>query len=258
MRVGNPALRRMVKKCERGEYGIVGEAATYKGVYVKAAIFCAVTLVVAVLMEALMFHFYYGGDMEAALLTIGIVGGVSLIPLLIVALVIAFVPRTVKVLGFVYTALQGASLGVFASLCDLLYPGIALAALLGTIVVFLTSLVVHSVVKNRIGSKFMRCLIIFTVSMLVVQLIMAVVSLFTPISYTAYLWIQLGVSALCIIWATVMLLFDFQNIEYIVQTGADKSLEWNAAFCLVSTLIYLYFEILELLLRIASLFSKNN
>ncbi len=54
-----------------------------------------------------------------------------------------------------------------------------------------------------------------------------------------------------------MLFWDLQNIDYIVQSGADKKYEWNVAFSLVTTLIYMYVEILELLVRIMALFSRN-
>lgn len=54
-----------------------------------------------------------------------------------------------------------------------------------------------------------------------------------------------------------MLMWDMQNIDYLVKSGADKKYEWNVAFSLVTTLIYLYVEMLELLLRLVMLFGKN-
>ena len=94
-------------------------------------------------------------------------------------------------------------------------------------------------------------------SILAVQLVMFILSLTGIFNYTAYLWIQLIASALCIIWATVMLTWDLQNIDYLVQSGADKKYEWNLAFSLVTTLVYLYLEILELLLRLVALFGNK-
>ena len=167
-------------------------------------------------------------------------------------------PSTAKVLGCIYAVIQGGLLGLLATFVDMFYPGIAFAAFIGTAIVFLVALVVNSVFKVRISSRFVRGLMVALLSLVVVQLIMFVISLFGVFNYTQYMWLQIAISSLCIIWATVMLFWDLSNIDYIVQTGADKRYEWNVAFSLVTTLIYLYVEILELLVRFAALFSRRN
>ena len=54
-----------------------------------------------------------------------------------------------------------------------------------------------------------------------------------------------GIGALCLV-------ADFDFIERGVQRGAPKKLEWRAAFGLMVTLTWLYFEILKLLAKIAA------
>lgn len=257
MRLGNPVIRQYTKKAESGQLEGVGQRATYGGVYLKAALYAALTIVAAILADLLMLHFVVSGNVEA-LSIVGIAAAISFVPLLIISLVIAFVPSTVKVLGCVYAVLQGALLGFLAAIVDIFYPGIALAAFLGTAIVFLIAIVVNAVFKVRISSKFVRGLMVALFSLILVQFLMFMLSLFGAFSYTQYMWIQIAISALCIIWATVMLFWDLSNIDYIVQSGADKKYEWNVAFSLVTTLIYLYVEILELLLRLAALFSRRN
>lgn len=256
MRMGNPAIRRLVNRVQSGQLDQNARRATYGGVYLKAALYAFLTIVAAVAADLLMLHFVVSGDV-AALTTVGIAAAVSFIPLLIISLVIAFVPSTVKVLGCVYAILQGVLLGFVAALVDIFFPGIALAAFLGTAIVFLVAIVVNSVFKVRISSKFVRGLMVVLFSLIALQLLMFLLSLFGAFSYTQYMWIQIAISALCIIWATVMLFWDLSNIDYIVQSGADKKYEWNVAFSLVTTLIYLYIEILELLVRLAAIFSRN-
>lgn len=255
--MGNPAVRRIVNKTQNGDMLWESEKATYKGVYLKAAAYIAITVIAALLSEFLLYRAINNGQIEQALLVVGIAAAVSVIPMLIISLVIAFVPKTVKVLGFVYTVLQGAFIGLVSALADIVYPGIALAAFLGTVIVMAISLVLHNFLKVRIGNSFVRCLMVAGASLAALQLIMFLVSLTGFFNYTAYLWIQLAVSAFCVIWATVMLFWDFRNIDTVVQTGADKKYEWNVAFSLTTTLIYMYIEILELLLRIAMLFSRS-
>ncbi len=105
----------------------------------------------------------------------------------------------------------------------------------------------------------MRGLMVAFFSLIVVELIMWALTAFGVFSYesTALWWIQLAVSAVCVIWATIMLTWDLQNVDSLVKSGADKKYEWNVAFSLVTTLIYLYVEILELLLRLVMLFGNK-
>lgn len=257
MRLGNPILRSYTRRAESGSFAGYDGRATYKGVYLKAALYAAITIIAAVATEFLMLNFISTGN-AGALATIGIAASLCFVPLLIISFVIVFVPSTAKVLGFIYAALQGGLLGLLSTFADLYYPGIALAAFLGTAVVFLVALVVNSVCKVRISSGFVRGLMVALISLVTVQLLMYVISLFGVFSYTQYLWVQIGISSLCIVWATVMLFWDLNNIDFIVQAGADKKFEWNVAFSLVTTLIYMYVEILELLIRLAAMFSRNN
>ena len=105
----------------------------------------------------------------------------------------------------------------------------------------------------------MRGLMVAFFSLIIVELVIWMLTAFNVISYesTTLWWIQLAISAVCVIWATIMLTWDLQNIDLLVQSGADKKYEWNVAFSLVTTLVYLYLEILELLLRLVMLFGNK-
>lgn len=256
MRLGNPSLRSWAKKSSSGAMGVETDAATYGGIYLKAALYAVITIVAAVATEVGVLAAIGTGNYEA-LVYIGIAAAASALPLLIIALVIAFVPTTVKVLGVIYAAVQGALLGLFATLIDIIYPGIAFAAFLATAVVFLVSLLVNKLFSVRISRRFVRGLMVAFISLLLIELVMFMLSLFGVFDYAAYFWVQFIVCALSIVWATVMLFWDLQTIDMMVQTGADKKYEWNIAFSLVTTLIYLYIEILELFIRLAAIFGKN-
>ena len=47
------------------------------------------------------------------------------------------------------------------------------------------------------------------------------------------------------------LLLDFESIENGAASGAPKVMEWYGAFSLMTTLIWLYVEILHLLAKLA-------
>lgn len=258
MRMGNPSLRRWVSKSQRGELETF-EPATYKGVYGKSAIFGLLTLIAAIATEFTVYYLMQN-DLPSALIGVGIGTAVCSIVLLVMSLVIMFVPSSVKVLGMIYSVLQGDLLGCLALFVDILaVPGISLAALLGTAIVFLISLAVNKLLEVKISSRFMRGLMVAFFSLLIVELVMWMLTAFGVISYesSTLWWIQLAISAICVIWATIMLTWDLQNIDYLVQSGADKKYEWNVAFSLVTTLVYLYLEILELLLRLVMLFGNK-
>lgn len=257
MRMGNPAVIRTARNAQGGE-ALGGERrATYKGVYLKTAVYVVLTIAAALLTEFFINRAVKNGQIAEALTAIGIASAVTFIPLLVLSLIISFVPSTAKYLGCVYALVQGALLGCLSALVDQVYPGVALAAFLGTAVVLLVSLLFHIFLKPRISGKFLMGLAIAAASFAVLQLIMFLMSLTGLFSYTAYVWVQLGVSALCVVWATTMLFYDFASIDSLVQTGADKKYEWNAAFALTTTIIYLYVEILELVLRVAMLLGRN-
>lgn len=236
--------------------GVETNAATYGGIYLKAALFAIITIVAAVATEVGVMYAIGSGNYEA-LLYVGIAALASALPMIILALIIAFVPSTVKVLGVIYAAVQGALLGLFATLIDMFYPGVAFAAFLATAVVFLVSLLVNKFGRVRISSGFVRGLMVAFFSLLAIELVMGLLSLVGVFDYAALFWVQFVVCALSIIWATVMLFWDLQNIDYMVQAGADKKYEWNVAFSLVTTLIYLYVEILELFIRLIAIFGSN-
>lgn len=258
MRIGNPSVRRWVSKSQRGELAVEIEPATYKGVYGKAALFALLTIISAVVTEIAVFMLLNSEQLVEALAAIVIAVVVCVVLLVIMSIVIAFVPSAARVLGILYSILQGGLLGCLALVVDIFVPGISLAAFLGTAIVFLISLAVNKLLEVKISSKFMRGVMIVLFSLIVVEMIMWALSSFGLYEYIgAMWWIQLAVTALCVIWATIMLTWDLQNIDYLVQSGADKKYEWNVAFSLITTLVYLYVEILELLLRLAVLFSNK-
>lgn len=257
MRMGNPAVRRVAKMASRGELSGSGEQATYKGVYLKAALFALVTIISAVAVEAIFWWAVANGAFEVIVPIITATAIVSVV-LVVMALVIAFVPSTVKFLGIIYVVLEGALLGLFAALIDaLVFPGLSIAAFIATALVFVIALAVNKFTQARVSSRFVRGLMVVVISLVLVEAIMGLLSLFGLFSFQQIWWLQLLISVVCVIWATVMIFWDLQNIDYIVQTGAHKSYEWYFAFSLVTTLIYLYIEILELLVRLFALFANN-
>jgi len=254
MRMGNPSMRRVLRRAESDLPE--GERASYAGIAKKSMLYLGLTVIAA---AAVIFALYAGGAVAAVTIYVGL--AVSAIPMLIISLVVAFVPSTVKVLGIVYSILQGGFLGVLVFCVDQFAPGVALAAVLATLIVFAVAVLLNRYLEVRVSSKFMRILIIAFVSFLAVQLILLICSLFVmelSALYTTYLWLQLAISVFCVFYATVLLLWDLQTADMLVANGASKRYEWQVAFSLSTTIVYLYIEILELILRLMQLFGRDN
>lgn len=260
MRMGNPSMRKLVRRAENGEVGIDSSPATYGGIAIKSVYFCVLTIVAAV-VSALLFRYAIAIESEKLLTAILISAGVCAALMLILSFVVAFVPKTVKVAGSLFAVLQGAFLGLIVYFLDTLFPGVAFAAVLGTLIVFVVSVALNRVLSVRVSSKVFRVLLVAFFSLVLVEIVMVIyafVSHQAETFFKVYFWIQLAASAFCVIYASILLMWDLQSASYIVEMGADKSFEWQVAFSLVTTLVYLYIEILELIVRFAMLFGKNN
>ena len=102
-------------------------------------------------------------------------------------------------------------------------------------------------------------MLISFISLVLLEGIGYLLSLFVPAFaiVMSNIWVQLAISAVMILWASFMILVDLNNMKLLVDYGADKKYEWYAAFSLVTTLMWLYIEILELLAKIALLSKRD-
>lgn len=260
MRIGNPSMRKLVRRAENGEIAVDSAPSTYGGIALKSVYFCALTIIAAI-GAALLVKFAFATESAELMVGLLIASGVCAVVMLILSFVVAFAPKTVKVAGSLFALLQGALLGMMVYVIELVYPGVAIAAVLGTLVVFVVSVVMNRFLKVRVSSNVLRVLLVAFISLFFVQTAMVIYAFVAGISDTFFqlvFWIQLGASALCVIYASVLLMWDLQSAAYIVEIGADKSFEWQVSFALVTTLVYLYIEILELIIRCLMLFGRNN
>ena len=250
---GNPSLRRVIKGSENGKYTAEDEnVVSMKSMAWKSIVFCAVTIVAAVLSAFLLNH-YVATENAEALTVLLMVLAFSAIPLFIISLIIMFVPKTAGILGFVFCMLEGLVMGSLSAIVDLFFPGIAIMAFLGTCIVFIISWAVFRLLGQRLSNKFVRFVIVSFVSLLLLEALGYLLSLFIPAfaSVMNNIWIQLAISAVFVLWASFMILIDLNNMKLLEENRADKKYEWLAAFSLITTLMWLYLEILEHLLKIA-------
>jgi uncharacterized YccA/Bax inhibitor family protein len=185
-------------------------------------------------------------ELSAGLLMGSAIGG------LILALATAFKPTWAPVTAPLYAAAEGFFLGAISSLINIRYPGIAMQAVAFTFGTAATMLVLYSTRMVRVTEPFIRMVVAATGALCLVYMISFLLNMF-GVSFP-YLHdsgpIGLLVSVVAIGLAAMNLLLDFDFIETQSNRGAPKSLEWYGAFGLMVTLVWLYIEILRLLMKL--------
>lgn len=264
---GNPAVRGWSKRGAR-EQTETKISASYKGVVWKSTILILLTMVVAITAEVLLGRTLYKvsiGEMSAQQLTrsltIGYVSaGVAGAVMLVGFLFVMFNADAVKVVAPIYAIFQGVFLGTLAGMLNLYIRGVSLTALVGTALVFVVCLLLYKALGARLTNRFAMGMTIALISFFLIELICVPIIYFYAAvngNVTLILGVQAGIALFCVIFGSITVFADIQNIDSMVRLGADKKYEWVLAFSLTTSLVYLYIEILGLLIRVVALLKPN-
>lgn len=249
----NPAIKNMEHYCSGEELVDEKKVATYKGVAYKSLYYVALTLIAAFGTAILLVRLPAFSVLIAACV-------IAPIGALVCSLIASFAPATVPVTGSLYAIFEGAFVGAYSKLIDLVYPGVAFAALVSTFVTFGIMMALYATGVIRVGSKFRAFMFSALLCVLVCELVIAILGFFIPA--TTYLfygntWVAMIAAAIMVVLAALYILVDLSDITMMVDGHMEKKYEWNAAFGLSVTLLWLYVEILRLLAIIASMFGKK-
>jgi uncharacterized YccA/Bax inhibitor family protein len=172
----------------------------------------------------------------------------ALIVALVVSLVVIFKRSPSAPLVLLYAAAEGVLLGAITGVFDHLYPGIAFQAILGTIGVFVAMLIVYRTGAIRVTPRLTKWVIGATVGAAVVMLADLVLRMFG-----ADLGIRTG-GPMAIMFSLIVIgiaafnfLLDFDAADRMIRSGLPAKWAWYAAFGLMTTMVWLYLEILRLL-----------
>lgn len=184
-----------------------------------------------------------------------------LITAAIVSIVIASTalkkPKSAKYLSPLFAISQGVFLGVISCIFSNSFADIS-PNIIPTAVglTLLTSFIMFIMQKQRIlrvADRYKKVLALAIITVAVYYLVTFVISLFN--GDTSYFFssslISIGISIVIIGIAAFTLILDFQSIENATKMGAPKYMEWYGALSLMVTIVWLYFEILILLGKLA-------
>jgi uncharacterized YccA/Bax inhibitor family protein len=244
MRTSNPALNDQVF---RGAGVAIGEPMTLQGTVNKTG----VLLLCVIATAAWTWNIFMRSHSPESAMSLAMVGGIGGF---IFALVTIFKKTWAPVTAPIYALLEGLVLGGISAMFELRFPGIAIQAVsltFGTLVVLLLA---YRSGLIPVTEKFKMGVVAATGGIALFYL-MTIVLGFFGVHFTTINGagpIGIGFSIFVVIIASLNLVLDFDFIESGVRAGAPKYMEWYAAFGLMVTLIWLYFEILRLLSKLRS------
>lgn len=186
---------------------------------------------------------------------------VGLIAGLILGIVNAVKRKVSPALVMLYSVSEGLLLGGISGLLNKSYPGIAIQALLASVIVAGLTLALFANGKIRATPKMTK---IFMIGMFA-YLIYGIVSwlgagLFgSPLGSLSIGGIPLGliVGLFTVAMATYSLLLDFTNTAEAVEAGLPERESWRLAFGLTASLVWLYIEILRILMYINEMVNRD-
>lgn len=175
----------------------------------------------------------------------------------VIALVNCFRIRRGKVspaLVLSYAAVEGVFLGgisyYFAHYFGrVASPAIIMQAIVGTMGVFAAMLVVYKTGAVRVTPKLTKWIVGAIAGVFVLMLVDLIAGFFLPGGLGLRGAGPLGIafSLLCIGIAAFSFLLDFDYADRAIRGGVDARFAWYVAFGLMTTLVWLYLEILRLL-----------
>ena len=174
----------------------------------------------------------------------------------VLALVNIFKKKPSPALVLSYAAVEGIFVGGITVFFESKFPGIAVQAVLGTLVVVGVTLALFASGKIRASKKATKVFLIAMVGYVAFSLI-NFIGVATGLNSDPYgmsgsvkiAGIPLGViiGIFVILMAAYSLVLDFDSIQTGVKRGAPRAYGWTAAFGIMVTVVWLYLEILRLL-----------
>jgi len=240
LRTGNPALKADTFSSVARERG--AEAMTIEGTVNRTG----ASLLALLTAAALQWNLVFGQAAFVPLILLGLGGG------LVVALVTIFKKEWAPFTTPLYAALQGLMLGGVSLALDLRYPGIVMNAVGLTLGTLAALLFAYRSGLIRPNENVKLGIVAATGGIALVYLVSMALSFFgrsVPYIHDSGP-IGIGFSLAVIVLAALNLVLDFDFIERGAEVGAPKYMEWYAAFGLLVTLVWLYLEMLRLLVKL--------
>lgn len=258
----NPVMRRLESV---DEYS-ADNAATYGGIMGKTIYFLLFSIV-GIFAQLITESFISGGakvDFNYKGFTVSmyqtelfVLLGVAVAGI-VFQIIAFFARRTTPVTGTLYCITQGyfISFLVFKVLGAYNMQYLGALALLITMLIIVIMLVLYSTGVIRVTKKFKTVMMTLFITMIATSLF-SFIGYFIPFTHDMVVAMRnnfalsVGVGVVFIIIAALFLICDFDTIDHVVKNKLPKKYEWQAAFGLAFTVIWLYLKVLDIIITIA-------
>ncbi|NLZ84554.1 MAG: Bax inhibitor-1/YccA family protein [Acholeplasmataceae bacterium] len=224
---------------------VSGQVATIQGVGSKTILLVLITLI-----SALATMFILGPlKVLSAYFIIWIITFVLL-------MIMSFNPTAARVLAIPYAILEGMTVGAISGVvaiaipdAGLLIPGLALSI---TMTIFLGASVLYATGVIRVSGFFRRFMYTLLLGVVITSLVVMIAGFFNGQIYELFYGVNSGIalliSIIMVIISSLYVVISLDNATMIVDAGMDKTFEWYAAFGILLNIIWLYYEVLRLLI----------
>lgn len=234
-RTNNPVISKVTNSVD-----FVNEEASYKGITLKVTMLVIIAMVAAIFAASNIIP----ANLGYAMIVIGGIGS------FIFVLVGTISARASKVCSWLYSFFEGFLIGSICAIVEPMVPGISVMALAITASIFACMLIIYNTKIIRVTSRFQKVFMTVFFSMFIGSLILMIFGMFSNIQLSYGMVI--GISVVYCILASFMLLMDFERIKTVVENRMDKKYEWMMALGLMVTLVWLFIEVLRLILLVVS------
>ncbi len=172
---------------------------------------------------------------------------------LVIALATTFKPAWSPVTAPLYAIVEGALLGGLTMLINVRYAGLPLTALALTVLAGGVMLTLYATRIVRVTQRFRAIMTGAIIAIMLYYVLSMVLGLFhvqAPFLQGSSAF-SIGFSVIVVGVASLSFLLDFDMIEQAVNHGAPKYLEWYGAFGVLVTFVWLYLEVMRLLMKLS-------
>jgi uncharacterized YccA/Bax inhibitor family protein len=224
---------------------VSGQVATIQGVGSKTILLVLITLI-----SALATMFILGPrQVLSAYFIIWIITFVLL-------MIMSFNPTAARVLAIPYAILEGMTVGAISGVVAIAIPddgllisGLALSI---TMTIFLGASVLYATGVIRVSGFFRRFMYTLLLGVVITSLVVMIAGFFNNQIYKLFSGVNSGIalliSIIMVIISSLYVVISLDNATMIVDAGMDKTFEWYAAFGILLNIIWLYYEVLRLLI----------
>ena len=170
---------------------------------------------------------------------------------LIFGFIACFKPEKSYIFGPLYALAEGLTLGAWSAIAELAFSGIVVMAVGSTLVVSGLVFAGYRFGFLKASATFKKVIIYATLGVAGFYLVSMLLNAFgMGVNLMNMGWFGVVIELIIVGIAALNLVLDFDMIEQYSEAGVPASMEWYCAYGLMVTLLWIYIEILKLLISI--------